>query len=815
MSGKTRGGVTSLYRRDEVIGRGNFGVVYKGVNLETKQAVAIKVLNLDTVEDELPDIQQEISTLSKLTMSDAANIIKYYGSYLNGHKLWIIMDLCAGGSVRTLLKPGPFEERHIMVIVREVCIALAYIHKEGIIHRDMKAANILITTSGQVRLCDFGVAAQTTAMKLKRSTIVGTPYWMAPEVITEGALYNTKADIWSFGVTVYEIVTGNPPYSDQEAFRAIMLIPRQKPARLEGSQYSPALKEFVAHCLDEHPDERPTADELMKLKFIKASRGYPTSILRELVTRYMSWKERNNVRDSIAMLKGIKDDDEKSVDGYNSDSDDSRWDFDTSDLTTFDYDNIPTNSPVVPGGGSTPEDLESASPQFNTATYQTSAMPSQQSTIRGGPMEPVNTIAEAPASLMQLFEDASQPSVSPATQSIDLTSSGILSATSGILSSTTPGMPGTPTVEIEIPEFDALEVEPIAPPSTAVASAANTLARGQFHSQMMPPPPAQLPQVPQMPNSQQLAAAIAAASHGPPPQPPPQSSKRSRSNTLTNLRGESPHAPVVPPIPSISTIASASPQQQTSPSSQYHELPPPPPQQLPSGQMRPPTMPYAASSTRRTPSPKRMTPLPSSAPASAASTVGINGGSGLGLSPPKPATSMKPLITSKLSQSETHHSDDTNDSHDNDTPNLSKPQIVQSSFNHPAPPNQLPLRKGPTSVSKRAQQLHIAMPPPPSLSFSGGGVGSLPASSTGLHHPISIGGPATGGLDDPHFIKQQLHHHHAHEDNLSLPPLPKLDTSVLLDTTPRPDVIAHLDTLLEVYFQGLSSIEEGLYNLAM
>ncbi|KAG5440647.1 hypothetical protein PCK2_000235, partial [Pneumocystis canis] len=122
-------------------------------------------------------------------------------------------------------------------------------------------ANILVTNDGRVQLCDFGVAAQLSANNFKRSTFVGTPYWMAPEVITEGVSYNFKADIWSLGITVYEIATGNPPFADQEPMRAIILIPRSPPTRLEGSQFSSHLKEFVAICLNEDADERPSAIE--------------------------------------------------------------------------------------------------------------------------------------------------------------------------------------------------------------------------------------------------------------------------------------------------------------------------------------------------------------------------------------------------------------------------------------------------------------------------------------------------------------------------------------------------------------------------
>ncbi|RLV95913.1 Serine/threonine-protein kinase KIC1 [Spathaspora sp. JA1] len=288
---------SSLYKRTEVIGRGKFGIVYKGYNKQTKQVVAIKVLNLDTEEDEVIDVQQEIQFLTEL--KNVPNVTHYYGSLLNDTKLWIIMDYCAGGSLRTLLKAGVLEERYIGVIVRELLIALSGVHKMSVIHRDLKAANVLITKEGNVQLCDFGVAAKITSNALKRTTMAGTPYWMAPEVIRTGETYNSKADIWSLGITIYEIATGNPPYCDQDASWAMQLISKSKPPRLEGREFSPALKECIALCLDENPDERPSADDLYKCKLVKLYKNYPKSILREVISKYLLWRDRNSARDSV------------------------------------------------------------------------------------------------------------------------------------------------------------------------------------------------------------------------------------------------------------------------------------------------------------------------------------------------------------------------------------------------------------------------------------------------------------------------------------------------------------------------------------
>lgn len=287
----------SAYSRTEVIGQGKFGVVYKGYHRQTKKVVAIKVLELDTKYDEVVDVQLEIQFLADL--KHAPNVTHYYGSFLVGTKLWIIMDYCAGGSIRTLLRAGIFEERYISLVVREVLLALLAVHKLGVIHRDIKAANILITNEGNVQLCDFGVAAQLTSNSIKRTTIAGTPFWMAPEVIREGAQYNVKADIWSLGITIYEIATGNPPYCDKGATWAMTMIEKLTPPRLEGREYPPALKECIALCLDENPDERPSADELLRCKLVKQYKNLPTSTLREVISRYLLWRDHNLSRESV------------------------------------------------------------------------------------------------------------------------------------------------------------------------------------------------------------------------------------------------------------------------------------------------------------------------------------------------------------------------------------------------------------------------------------------------------------------------------------------------------------------------------------
>ncbi|GBC02052.1 hypothetical protein RclHR1_04430002 [Rhizophagus clarus] len=322
--------VRDRYTRQELVGRGAYGAVYKGIDNENNRVVAIKVLNLDTEEDDVGDIVKEINLLSQLKHSDSQNITKYFGSFLHGTKLWIIMEYAAGGSIRSLLNAGNLEEKYISLITREVLQALIYLHKSKIIHRDIKAANILLTEEGKVQLCDFGVAGQLTASSAKRTSFVGTPYWMAPEVIKEGATYDTKADIWSLGITVIEMAKGNPPHHKLSAMKAIQLIPKTPPPQLE-DKFSSQIREFVSICLNDNSDQRPTAEELMKSKFIKGASKHPNGLLRELITKYEQWKQTTGYRHSFQDPHGTPSSESDSYDfeeGQKEEEEDA-WLFDT------------------------------------------------------------------------------------------------------------------------------------------------------------------------------------------------------------------------------------------------------------------------------------------------------------------------------------------------------------------------------------------------------------------------------------------------------------------------------------------------------
>ncbi|CAI8493766.1 hypothetical protein CAS74_001889 [Pichia kudriavzevii] len=272
------------------LGRGGFGVVYLAQDLVTHKQVAIKQIDLET--QELSEIQQEIHMLSTCRHP---NITQYYGCFTKGYKLWIIMEYLGAGSCSDLLTAGPFSEEIISYMMKNTLNALVYLHDQGKIHRDIKAANILVGLNGEVKLADFGVATQLSNNMSKRLTFVGTSYWMAPEIINREE-YSFKADIWSLGITAIEMAYGKPPFTEFDNMKVLFRITKGPPPSLD-SGFSEEFKDFVNKCLAKEVLERAELKELVNHKFLKLGSSINSKDIRKLLEKKWNWDlETGNIK---------------------------------------------------------------------------------------------------------------------------------------------------------------------------------------------------------------------------------------------------------------------------------------------------------------------------------------------------------------------------------------------------------------------------------------------------------------------------------------------------------------------------------------
>ena len=304
------------YELAELIGKGSFGRVYKSFDRQRKNFVAIKIISIedgdqqDREADTLSDIRREIGTLATLTASGAKNITAILDDFLIGSSICVVTDFCAGGSVSTLMKPDGFvHEKWIIPILREVSEALQWVHKQGVVHRDIKCANVLINDDGGVQLCDFGVAGIVETRYDKRSTFIGTLHWMAPEMFEKGVEYGKEVDIWALGSLAFEAATGLPPNA-RTFFRDINHIGRHLKTnlpRLEGQQYSSDLKSFVASCMTDDRTLRPQIEEVRYHKLISGtSSSHPTASLSSFVQRFREWEQHGGTRASLFSADGAQ-----------------------------------------------------------------------------------------------------------------------------------------------------------------------------------------------------------------------------------------------------------------------------------------------------------------------------------------------------------------------------------------------------------------------------------------------------------------------------------------------------------------------------
>ncbi|KAH5497820.1 hypothetical protein HBI31_092290 [Parastagonospora nodorum] len=343
------------YEFFELIGKGAYGRVYKGRSRVHGGLVAIKIIDIDNQDyqemttENLAQTIKEIDILQQLRDSKArpyVNIIEEARTVHN--ELWIVSEYASGGSVNTLMKPthaikdpGPgLPEKFIIPIARELALGLKYVHEAGVLHRDLKTNNVLILEDGRVQLCDFGVSGTLEPQKSKRSTIVGTPAWMAPELQQEWVKdadprnplqpkeihYGNEIDIWAYGCTIHEMASGFPPH-----YKIAQLeLPNAGAPELEGDRFSQDLKDFLAFIFQPDPTQRPTPDQILEHPYIAGStKLYPTFTLVKLVEEYYRWEQSGGARASLFNPYGAQAPDPLS--SSEDDDDDDDWSFSTTE----------------------------------------------------------------------------------------------------------------------------------------------------------------------------------------------------------------------------------------------------------------------------------------------------------------------------------------------------------------------------------------------------------------------------------------------------------------------------------------------------
>ncbi|KAJ8548030.1 hypothetical protein K7X08_021266 [Anisodus acutangulus] len=310
----TREDPSTKYELLHELGKGSYGAVYKARDLRTSEMVAIKVISLSEGEEGYEEIRGEIEMLQQCSHP---NVVRYLGSYQGEEYLWIVMEYCGGGSVADLMNvtDEPLEEYQIAFICREALKGLSYLHSIFKVHRDIKGGNILLTDQGEVKLGDFGVAAQLTRTMSKRNTFIGTPHWMAPEVIQESR-YDGKVDVWALGVSAIEMAEGLPPRATVHPMRVLFMISIEPAPMLEDKEkWTLVFHDFVAKCLTKDPRLRPTASEMLKHKFSEKFKAGASVMMPKIekakqIRASMALEVQNIASETPDVMEGPKVNDE-------------------------------------------------------------------------------------------------------------------------------------------------------------------------------------------------------------------------------------------------------------------------------------------------------------------------------------------------------------------------------------------------------------------------------------------------------------------------------------------------------------------------
>ncbi|XP_038974166.1 serine/threonine-protein kinase BLUS1-like [Phoenix dactylifera] len=329
------------YELYELVGQGVSAAVYRALCIPLDEVVAIKIIEFERDNSDLSSISREAQTM---LLIDHPNVLKAHCSFVNGHDLWIVMPYMEGGSCLHIMKsayPDGFKEVVIATFLREVLKGLEYLHHHGHIHRDVKAGNILVDAQGGVKLGDFGVSAclfDSGDRQRTRNTIVGTPCWMAPEVMEQLRGYDFKADIWSFGITALELAHGHAPFSKYPPIKVFVMTLQNAPPGLDyerDRKFSRSFKQMIAMCLVKDPSRRPSAQKLLKQPFFKQARSQDYivwKILEGLPTLGVQHQALKDKEEDLVAQKKMPDGKKEEISQNEYKRGISNWNFDIEDL---------------------------------------------------------------------------------------------------------------------------------------------------------------------------------------------------------------------------------------------------------------------------------------------------------------------------------------------------------------------------------------------------------------------------------------------------------------------------------------------------